>query len=65
MTKDFNGREIRGYCIYCKNAIYYGDAYTKGKNGHLYHPDCYTQEGTFTDDFGTYTTDEFGNPINE
>lgn len=53
-------KEIKGYCIYCKNAIYYGNAYTKGKDGHLYHPDCYAQINTYTDDFGIHTTDEFG-----
>jgi hypothetical protein len=58
-------RDIMGYCLYCKNEIYYGDAYTKGENGKLYHPDCYVQEHTFTDDFGTYTTDEFGDTPDE
>jgi hypothetical protein len=50
-------KEIRGYCNYCKNTIYIGDAYTKDRRGRLYCPACYIQEETFTDDFGT---DNFG-----
>jgi hypothetical protein len=56
-------KEIKFYCIYCKNAIYYGDAYTKGKDGKTYHPDCYNQLNIFTDEFGTSHTDEFGDTI--
>ena len=57
-------KEIRFYCIYCKGAIYYGDAYTKGSDGKTYHPDCYNQINTFSDDFdGTYNTNEFGDPL--
>jgi hypothetical protein len=57
-------KEILGYCSYCKETIYKGQAYTKGKDGRIYCPDCYHQETTYTDDFGTYSTDEFGD-INE
>lgn len=62
MPKD---RDIMGYCIYCKNAIYFGDAYTKGQDGKFYHPDCYHLENTYTDEFGTSCTDQFGDPIDE
>jgi hypothetical protein len=62
MAKD---RDIMGYCLYCKNAIYFGDAYTKGKDGKLYHPACYNLENTYTDEFGTSNTDQFGEIIDE
>lgn len=58
-------KEIRAYCMYCKEAIYEGSAYTKGTDGKFYHPDCYNQINTYTDDFGTYTTNEFGEIIDE
>ena len=54
-------KEVKNWCIYCKNAIFFGEAYTIGTDGKLYHPECYNQINTFTEDFeGTYHTDEFG-----
>jgi len=58
-------KNIRGYCSYCKNAIYYSNPYTVGENGSIYHPDCYNQEHTYTDEFGTCQTNEFGEPLDE
>jgi hypothetical protein len=58
-------REIKGYCLYCKSAIYYGDAYTVDKNNKIYHPSCYEQLNTYSDEFGTYNTDQFGDSIDE
>ena len=57
--------EVRGYCLYCKNIIYYSQAHTEDKDGKIYHPDCYIQLNTFTDDFGTYSTNEFGELLDE
>jgi len=56
-------KEIKGYCLYCKNSIYYNEAYTKGKDGKLYHPSCYVLLNDYTDEFGTSQTDEFGDTI--
>lgn len=50
-------REISYYCIYCKNPIYEGEAYTVGQNGRYYHPECYNQEHSYTDDIDG-TSDE-------
>lgn len=57
--------QIRCYCSYCKEPIYYGKPYTKGEIGGTYHPDCYNQITTYSDEFGTSHTDEFGDPIDE
>ena len=53
-------KEIRGYCAYCKEIIYYDKACTTDSNGKIYHPDCYSQSQNYADDFGTYNYDEFG-----
>ena len=50
--KKNSGIEIKGYCGYCKGEIQHGDAYTTGTDGKLYHPSCYTQMGTYVDEFG-------------
>ena len=48
-------KEHKFWCIYCKNEIYEGDAFTTGSNGKIYHPFCYNQENNCTDDFeGTF-----------
>ena len=56
-------KEIRFYCVYCKEPIYYGKSYTKDSNGKTYHPDCYNIINIDTDEFGTSQTDEFGDTI--
>jgi len=53
-------KEIRFYCVYCKEPIYYGKSYTKDEDNKVYHPKCYELISTYTDDSGIYTTDEFG-----
>lgn len=54
-------KEIRFYCVYCKNPIYHGQARVTDEEGNIYHIDCFNLINTFTDDFGgIYTTDEFG-----
>jgi len=58
-------KKIKFYCAYCKNPIYYGQAYTKDEDGKIYHTDCFNLINTFTDDFGTYNTNEFGETIDE
>jgi len=52
-----NTKKILDYCAYCKDPIYKNEAYTKDKDG-IYHPFCYSQEHSYTDDFGTYSIDE-------
>ena len=56
-------KKIRGYCNYCKDKILRGKPYTKDSHGHIYCPDCFIQMNTYTDDFGNYNTNEFGDPI--
>jgi len=53
------------YCAYCKDEIRNGEAITIGKTGVKYHAECYKIITTYTDDFGTYSTDEFGNDISD
>lgn len=65
MSNNNREREIRAWCGYCKDPIYKGDAYTKGRDGHIYHPDCYNQLNTYTDEFGTSNTDQFGDIIED
>jgi hypothetical protein len=38
--KQSNGNNEVGFCLYCKNAIYEGEAYVVRNNAY-YHPDCY------------------------
>jgi len=63
MTK--KEREHLYWCSYCKGSINEGEAYTVGTNGAKYHPSCYTQENTYTDDFDNPNTDQFGDLIDE
>lgn len=41
-----NDRDIIGYCLYCKDPIYDGDAYVF-LNDNKYHTDCYNQMNTY------------------
>ena len=58
-------KEIRCYCLYCKEPIQEGEAYTVGINGTKYHVDCYTQMTTYSDDFGNSQLTEFGESISD
>lgn len=58
-----NKNKIIGYCFYCKDPVFKNEPHTKDKEN-IYHVFCYCQEHNYTDDFGTYTVDEFGE-INE
>jgi len=51
MNKD----NVRGYCIYCKNPIFKQNAYTVYQ-GEMYHPSCWEQATTYTDDDEGYMT---------
>ena len=56
---------MKNYCLYCKDEINIRAPYTVDEHGRIYHPECYNQMNTYTDEFGTASTDEFGNPIEE
>jgi hypothetical protein len=52
---------MANYCPYCKEKIEKGDRVIKGKNGRIFHSECYIQMNTYIDEFGdNFTTDEFG-----
>jgi len=57
--------EIKGYCNYCKSSITKNESFIIDKNGKIFHDFCYVQMNTYTDDFGTYTTDKYGVVTNE
>lgn len=56
---------MNNWCIYCKNEIKKGEALTIGKDGKTYHAECYNLLTSYSDEFGTYFTDEFGQDISE
>ncbi len=47
-------REVKGYCIYCKTAVYEEDFYVMRCNN-MYHVDCF--ELIKADSFGVDTDD--------
>lgn len=55
---------INNYCAYCHSAISSEEAYTVDTDENVYHPICYSQLHTFSDEFGTYSIEEMDSDNN-
>jgi hypothetical protein len=56
-----NNEEYRPpiWCYYCKSDIAEGEPFTRDNRGRPYHPYCYVQCNTFTNEYGETSESEY------